>query len=819
MSHSTETGAAAHGGRYLSINPTADKAMDQVNYRSMTLFPSEAKDSDTFIDLDKLWSAAMRRLSVIVICVIATVALAAVYLIMAQPKYTAQTSILIDDNLSRYAEDQQDPQSAQLIDNQMSSAVEILKSKALALSVVDKGKFNENQLIVAPSHSPMDLVKGMLKSITSLFTAGTPPPTEQQIKDGLREKAAAVLQQAISVDRVGHSSVITLSVQSIDPVLSAQIAKTYADSYLNEQLNANFDATERASVWLQERLDDLNKRAQAAAMTVEQYKRDNNLVSPRGELMSSQQLSDLNTQLISAQADVATASARYNQYKSIIEKGPDEAVKNAVVSTRDTDNTVLQDLRKRYITVNDREQGVVQQFGADHPQAIALKAEKGDLAQQIFRELQQLTGSFHNDLDVATSREQSLRQNIQRVAGHNADANVSMVQLQELQQKADALKALYQAYLGRFEQASQLQSLPIAKARIISDAGLPASPSSPRKTLTMALSVVLGLLIGAGIAALLEFRERFFRTGADVQDKLGMRFLGYLPKIGGAQTDDHAHSDTGEAAAGQHAASSGGHGVNGAQSNPAGEQISFRRRMRIAVEAPRSQFAETLRNTKLACDIVMQGRKCQVIGVVSCLPGEGKSMVSANLAGLVAASGVRTLVIDADLRNPGLSRMLASKPDVGLVDVVLQKTPWTAAARVDRRSKLTILPMTTNNPQLAHTSELLASTGMSQFLESIKDHFDVIIVDLAPLIPVIDAKAFEPYVDGFVFVTEWGVTPFKTLQSVMRSEPQIAAKTVGVILNKTEMAELKRYADPGAPERISMSYSSYYKDPIPGVSR
>jgi succinoglycan biosynthesis transport protein ExoP len=770
----------------------------------MPLFPSEAKDSDTFIDLDKLWSAAMRRMNVIVICVAVMVVLAGLYLVTAKPTFTAQTQILLDENLSRYAEEQTDSQTAQQIDNRMSSAVEILKSKALALSVVDKGKFDQVDALVDPPKGVADLVKGVISGVVSLLTPGSPPPTEAQVLAGRREKAGAILQQAITVERTGRSSVIAVSVRAPTAQLAASITRTYANSYLTEQLNANFDATERASIWLQERLTDLNTRAQEASLAVEQYKRDNNLVSPRGELLSAQQLSDLNSQLIAAQADVATAAARYNQYKAIIDKGPDEAVKNAVIANRDTDNTVLQDLRKRYITVNDRQQSIVQQYGADHPQAVALDTEKKELSQQILRELQQLTSSFSNELSLAQTREKSLRENIDRVAGHNQDSNVSMVKLQELQQKADALKTLYQSYLNRFEQASQLQSLPIAKARIISDAGLPNAPSSPRKTLTMALSVVLGLLLGGAIAALLEFRERFFRTGADVQSKLGMRFLGYLPKIGNAQADDNpAGPNTPEAPAGV--------------AVPEGDPISFRRRMRIAVEAPRSQFSETLRNAKLACDIVLQDRKCSVIGVVSCLPGEGKSMVAANLAGLISANGVRTLVIDADLRNPGLSKMLASEPEVGLVDVVLQKVPWTAAARVDRRSRLTILPMTMRSRQLAHTSELLASSGMSQFLESVKDSFDVIIVDLAPLIPVIDAKAFEPYVDGFVFVTEWGVTPVKAVQSVMQAEPQIAAKTIGVILNKTEMGDLRKYADPGAPERLRSSYSSYYKDTIPGT--
>ncbi|WP_105384902.1 polysaccharide biosynthesis tyrosine autokinase [Neorhizobium alkalisoli] len=771
--------------------------MDQVNFRPRTIFPSETRDSDTFIDLDKLWAAVIRRLGVIAACIVATVVLAGLYLFMAQPIYTAMTQILIDENLSRYAEDEKDGQTAQQIDNRMSSAVEILKSKALALRVVDKGKFDQNETLVNPPRSPIDLAKGAIKSVTAMLTPGGPPPSEELERMGRREKAAALLQQAVTVERVGRSSVIAISIRSADPLLSAAIARTYADSYLTDQLNANFDASERASFWLQERLNDLNTRAQQASLAVEQYKTEHGLVSPRGELLSSQQLSDLNSQLIVAQADSATASARYQQYKAIIDKGAEAAVENAVISARDTDNSVIQDLRKRYIAINDRERGVIQQFGANHPQAVALKGEKEEISQQIYRELQQLTGSFRNEFEVASSREKSLRDSIDRVAGRNSQANVSMVQLRELEQKAAALKTLYESYLGRFEEATQRQSFPIAKARVISDAGTPTAPSSPRKTLTMALSVVLGLMLGCAAATLLELRERFFRTGDDVQDKLGLRFLGYLPKLSGTHAEEKPAPQPTEAEA---------------AAAPPGNPISFRRLMRVAVEAPRSQFAETLRNTKLACDIMLQERKCRVIGVVSCLPGEGKSMVAANFAGLIASSGVRTLVIDADLRNPGLSRMLASEPEVGLVEVVLQKTSWTNAARVDRRSRLTILPMTTRSKQLAHTSELLASAGMSQFLESVKDAFDVIVVDLAPLIPVIDAKAFEPYVDGFIFVTEWGVTPSKAVQSVMRSEPQIASKTVGVILNKTEMSELHRYADPGAPERLRNNYLSYYKE-------
>jgi len=120
--------------------------------------------------------------------------------------------------------------------------------------------------------------------------------------------------------------------------------------------------------------------------------------------------------------------------------------------------------------------------------------------------------------------------------------------------------------------------------------------------------------------------------------------------------------------------------------------------------------------------------------------------------------------------------------------------------------------MTARSKKLAHTSELLSSPGMAAFLESVRDKFDMIVVDLAPLIPVIDAKAFAPNVDGFVFVTEWGVTPSKTVQNVLATEPEIASKLVGVMLNKTDMSELPRYADAGTPERFREKYLSYYNE-------
>lgn len=774
--------------------------MNQRNVTFHSVIPAKSEESGSFIDLDRLLAILVRRAGSIALCVGAFVALAAVYLVFATPVYTSMTQILLDENMTKYAEDASPVASSQQMDMQISSAVEILKSNELALRVVDKLNLSENPVILNQPQSPVALLKSGIKSIADLLSPGGPPVSEEDARNGRRQKAATILQQSLTAERVMRSSVIAVSFRSTDQRLAATITKGYADAYLNDQLNANFDATERASVWLQERLTDLRERSQQAALDVEKFRAENGLTSARGELMSEQQLSDLNKQLIIAQADTASASARYNQYKSIVDQGPDNAVKNATVSSAQSDNSVLQDLKTRYLNVGKREQEITQNFGADHPQAVALRNEKEDITHQIYQELQQLTASYRNEYEVARSRETSLRESIEGVVGKNSEANKSLVQLNELTQKATALKTLYESYLGRYEEAAQQRSFPIAKARVISEAGVPTAPSSPKKTMTLGLAIVLGLMAGGGLAAFQEFRERFFRVESDVRSILGHKFLGYLPMIGKSAKKKRTvwtRKNTPE---------------DGAPDNEAG--VAFERIMRIAIEAPRSAFAETLRNAKLASDVMLQGRADRVIGVVSALPGEGKSTTAANFAALLASSGKRTLLIDADLRNPGLTRMLKSPPQQGLVEAVLGDVPWTSTIKVDSRTKLAILPVVLNN-RLMHTSELISSQGMQTLMENARKMFDYIVVDLAPLGPVVDAKAFAPQVDGFILVTEWGVTPTSIVQDLLQSEPQINAKVLGVILNKTDMTELGKYSSFGGTERYRQKYISYYVDEWP----
>ncbi len=757
--------------------------------------PIPAEEPDGFIDLDRLLAAAKRQMRVVALFGALGLALGVVYLLFTPSVYTASGNILLDDSLTKFAEDRQSPPLAPQGDSTVLSEVEILKSARLARAVVKAENLQDNEAFLNPPVSPVGWAKSVVKGMLGLFSSR--PASTGSVEDGKIGRAVAILQQNLTAERVGRSLVINVSYSANDPKLAGSIARAYADAYLSDHLDANFDATQRATVWLQGRLDDLRQSSQEAALEVEKYRAAHGLTAARGELVSDQQLSDLNSQLILAQADTANALARYSQFKAIVDGGPENAVKNATVpiekGSSGTNTSVLTDLRTRYLSMTKREQDISSRYGEDHPQAVALRREEADITRQIFGELNRLTESYRNEYEVAKSREASLRANVGDLSTQSSQSGQSGVELQGLQQKAQALATLYQSFLARYSEAAQQRSFPIAQARVISQAGDPTAASSPRKTLVLGLSLVLGLFAGAGAGALREFRERFFRTAEDVQEALDVKFLGYLPIVGSSFRN--------------RASANGTAGVEQAQS---ARETTIPRILRVAINAPASSFAETLRNVKLASDVVLQRKSCNVIGFVSVLPHEGKTTVAANFAGLLAANGAKTLLIDGDLRNPGLSRSLPLVPEKGLVEAVVGGDQrWQSALLVDRKTRLAILP-TVIRGRLPHTGELISGPGMRDLIEQARQSFDYIVVDLPPLGPVVDARAFAPLADGFVLVAEWGATPRMLVRSALQADPQIAAKTLGLVLNKTDIKQLPRYGLFGSAEQYLDRYTSYY---------
>lgn len=769
--------------------------------------PRHAENTpDDFVDLERLLQMGMRQAKVVLIAALAGLLVGVVYLQTTPSTYTSSARVLIDEELSKIV-DEVSPLTVRMeSDAAMLSQLEVLKSARLAGAVVDRLNLHEDESFMNPPVSLPSVLIGRARALKSLLLPGRKPAAQRGEDAGqpvqgspVRQRAIQMLQGQVRAERVGRSYVIAIAIESHDPRLAARLASAYSEAYVSDQLNAGFDATEQAAVWLQGRLAELRQNSQEAALEVEKYRAEHGLSSSRGELIAERRVGDLSTQLIEAQRETADARARYEQYAAIVEHGSSGAIhdviESVIIPSELPAGSEIAALRTSYANVVRRQREIEANFGADHQQAVALGREAEELARRITGELRRLTQTYRGEYQVAQAREEALRQNIADASGSSAEANQAQVRLRELEQQASALSALYSSFLDRYERTIQQQTFPVAKVRIISEATVPSRASGPKTLIVLGISLVIGMMAGGSLGVLNEFNERFFRTGEDVTRRLGFKFLGYLPLVGGRAKPARRGKPSGL----------------GVGHKPTVATLSRKAALRVAIDAPASMFAETLRNVKIASDIVLQKNEGKVIGVVSALPGEGKSTAAANLAQLLATNGSKTLLIDGDLRNPALTRALGITADGGLIEAITDAQPWRSLVKLDRQTRLAILPGVVRG-QFSHTGEALSSPTMRRLLQEAKGAFDHIIVDLPPLGPVVDAKAFAPLADGFLVIVEWGRTPRALVRTLLASEQSIAGKVLGVVLNKVNLRSLPKYGSFGGSEQFVMKYAEYYQE-------
>jgi capsular exopolysaccharide synthesis family protein len=223
----------------------------------------------------------------------------------------------------------------------------------------------------------------------------------------------------------------------------------------------------------------------------------------------------------------------------------------------------------------------------------------------------------------------------------------------------------------------------------------------------------------------------------------------------------------------------------------------------ISEVAPFSATAEALRYIKVAIDLHPTGGK--VIGIVSALPGEGKTTVATGFAAFVAKSGSRTLLIDADLRNPSMTRALGYVNAPGLVNMVADKSNFDDLVITDSKFKFDFLPSSTRMKP-SNSSDILNSPAMKDMLRAAKSNYDYVLVDLPPILPVVDVKAVAHLFDAFVLVVEWGSTSTDEILKAVGASPIVSERLLGAVLNKADEAVMRRFE--GYSDRRYMYYTN-----------
>ena len=746
-----------------------------------------ADHDDESIDFEFLIAAAQRQWRVVAATVMVSVILGVAYIISATPLFTSTTRILYDQSQSNAVNELTSVSGVFEDQSEFESQMELIKSERIAAKVVDRHNLHLNESFLAEGQSGLGAVISSIRNALDITRWFSEPELSAEEIDIRKRSAIAILTENVSATRVNRTYIIELNYRSQSPELAQAIARSFAQSYLTDQLDSKYDATRRASEWLQTRIEELKQQSLQADLAVQAFKAENDLFSTdRGQNIAEAQLTGANTQLIAAKGAIAQRKAEFDLINAAINSGQVTAAVEAAL-----DSDIITGLRAKYLAISKEHAEFSAKLGDQHIKVINLRAELVQYQRLMFDELLRIRDVFENRYQVALEQRRSLQKNLAAMVGQTASANKTQVRLRELEREAATYKSLLENFLVKYQEALQQQSFPVNDARIIEEAKLPDAPSHPRKALTLALSFVLGAIAGGGIGAFREYRERFFRTGDQVRDTLDIEFLGLIPMI---ESDMNRFTRQGTEQT--------DYSKSVVHTNGVSDYVD---------RQPLSAFAEALRGAKVAADITLEGRHSKVIGVVSCLPGEGKSTVSSNFAHLLAMQGFPTLLIDGDIRNPGQTRTLARHAEVGLVEVLMDNVPFEQALLSDPKVPLRMLPAVIKN-RISHTSDLLASQSMHKLLVKARESFSYIVVDLPPLAPVVDVKAFANRVDGFVFVTEWGKTTRSLVKTILDSNPQINVKVLGIILNKADMGQMKYYRSHGSSEYYYSQYSSYYRD-------
>src|SRR5437763_5612244 len=719
------------------------------------------------VDLREMGRILRRRYRMVALPALALLGLALTYLIFATTLYTATSTVLVDPRRANVVETNQSVLSNFGTDDAtIESQTLLIQSVAILMRVVGKLKLTEDE-----EFTPKP---GLLDPIKRLFSSGGPSGGASP-EDAARTRSVEILQKRMKVTRQGTTFLVDVAISSESPQKAASIANAIADAYFDEQVRAKYDATRIAANWLNGQIDELKSRVVASEKAVEDYRSANNLMVSQGVTLNDQQITDLNNKLIAARVQTAEARAKFEQVQDIAKSGGDPGGINAAISSE-----MITKLRTQYADIAKNEADLSRKFGARHPLVANVRPQRRDTQRLINEEIRRILESTKHDYDVARSRETSLQKSLDQLQGVSTSSGQAQVRLRELQREAEANRTQYESYLARSKDTTAQESLEMPDSRIVTKASIPIRPSSPKTMLILGLAVMLGLGAGTVLAFLADYLDRRVKTLEQAEAISGVPALAAVPSINARELAARARRGHDELAR---------YDRNTMKLLPPALQPPL---MRYAIERPGTFFAEAIRSVRLALQRTMRMQPVKVILVSSALDSEGKTTLAGNLAQSLATLGIRTLLIDGDLRNPQLTRALCPRADVGLLEVALGRASLEQAILIDRSTGLSILPSTTVK-HVEIITELMFPDRVVDVLDHLRRQYELIIIDSPPLVPLVDGRALAELADRIILALAWDQTPGEVLAHTIDLLSPVHDRILGTVLTRVDLSRLRFY--------------------------
>jgi polysaccharide biosynthesis transport protein len=719
------------------------------------------------VDVREMGRILRRRYRMVALPAAVLLGLAIAYLLFATTLYTATSTVLVDPRRANVVETNQSVLSNFGTDDAtIESQTLLIQSVAILTRVVGKLKLTEDE-----EFTPKP---GLLDPIKRLF-ASSGPSDGASPEDAAKARSVDILQKRMKVTRQGTTFLVDIAVSSQSPQKAAAIANAIADAYFDEQVRAKYDATRIAANWLGGQIEDLKSRVVASEKAVEDFRSANNLMVSQGVTLNDQQITDLNNKLIAARAQTAEARAKYEQVQDITKSGGDPGGINAAISSE-----MITKLRTQYADIAKNEADLSSKYGARHPAVANVRAQRRDTQKLINEEIRRILESTKHDYDVARSRETSLQQSLDQLQGVSTSSSQAQVRLRELQREAEANRTQYESYLARSKETTAQESLEMPDSRIVTKAGIPIRPSSPKTMLILGLALMLGLGAGSVLAFLADYLDDRVKTLDRAEAISGVPALAAVPLIGARELAGLARRGRKEL---------GRYDPKTTRLLPAPLQPPL---TRYAIDEPGTFFAEAIRAVRLALQRTMRSQPVKVVQVTSALDSEGKTTLAINLAQSLATLGIRTLLIDGDLRNPQVTHALCPRADAGLLEVAIGHAAPERAILVDESTGLSILP-STKIRQVEYITELMFSERIVDVLDHFRHRYELIVIDSPPLVPLVDGRALAELADRIILALAWDQTPGEVLSHAMDLLSPVSDRVMGTVLTRVDLSRLQFY--------------------------
>ena len=702
-------------------------------------------DSDE-IDLLAYWHILVKRRRLIASVLAGVVALALLLTLMTQPLYRASALMQVEKEGPPIVATQVAMPSYSGWDPEfLNTQYELLRSRALAERVANEMNMTAETLEGLNDPGWMGRVIGLLRPAPQAKAEDANRP---QSSETLLKQATGVIQGGLSVDPVKESRLVRLSFDSPDPAFSARAVNAVAEGFIASSLERRMGTTSYAKTYLEDQLQQTKGKLEDAERKLVEFAQKEGLVNTgaEGTSLATQNLTELNGLLAAAQSDRIRAQARWRQASS-----------GAMASDMLASSSVGA-LQQQRAALQGQYQQKLAVFKADYPEMVQLKAQLDAVNREIGAELGRLRASVKAEYAAASANEGMLKAQIANLRGEALDTDSRSIQYNILKREADTNRQMYDSLLQRFKEVGAAGDVRTNNITIV-DRAQGGFRFKPNLVMNLLMGLLVGLLLGVLLAFVLEFLDDTLKTPEDVEQKLKLAVLGLIPKLGPKQNLSEASAD------------------------------------------PRSTFSEAYRSVRTALQFATDHGVPRSLLITSPSASEGKSTTALALARNFAQLGKRVLLIEADLRNPSLHRMLGIKGDAGLSNLLSGSSRLAEVTLATDEERLSVILA---GPLPPNPAELLSGSKFVSMLTVACERYDQVIVDGPPVLGLADSPILANAVEGTLLVITSGKTRITTAQQALKRLLAARARIVGALLTKYDAKTA------GYGQGYQYNYDGYY---------